>query len=399
MQGISPHSDLPRSSGSRRASATDLRIEPVSRSSQLADFIRVPIILYRDHPSFVAPINYEIRHRLNPRSNPYFDHADVQLWVAYRGSRPVGRISAQVDKLAIEHQHDLVGHMGFLDAVDEREVFAALTAQAERWLADNGMRRVMGPFNLSINDECGLLVDGFDSPPAIMLGFNLPYARERLAELGYRKAKDLLGHFFDPARPLSARAQQHIRRAQHLHRVRLRLGDVRRFREETLLMGEIFNDAWSQNWGFVPITRAEMIRLARDLRPLIKPELIHFVEIDGETAGMLVCLPDIYDAIGDLRGALLPFGWVKLLWRLKVRGVRSARVPLMGLRKRYHRTAVGFAAMAQMLEAARIEMVRSGFRRVDISWTLEDNLPMLHIFRAIGATRHKTYRIFEKQLI
>jgi hypothetical protein len=399
MQGISPHSDLPPSSRPRRASSTDLRVEPVSRSSQLADFIRVPITLYRDHPSFVAPINYEVRHRLNPRSNPYFDHADVQLWVAYRGSRPVGRISAQVDKLAIEHQRDLVGHMGFLDSVDEREVFAALTAQAERWLADKGMRRVMGPFSLSINDECGLLVDGFDSPTAIMLGFNLPYARERLAELGYRKAKDLLGHIFDPARPLSARAQQHIRRAQHLHRVRLRLGDVRRFREETLLMGEIFNDAWSSNWGFVPVTEEEMIRLARDLRPLIKPELVHFVEIDGEAAGMLVCLPDIYDAIGDLRGALLPFGWAKLLWRLKIRGVRSARVPLMGLRKRYHRTAVGFAAMAQMLEAARIEMVRSGFRRVDLSWTLEDNLPMLHVFKAIGATRHKTYRIFEKQLI
>jgi hypothetical protein len=399
MQGISPHSDLPPSLIPRRANSTDLRIEPVSRSSQLADFIRVPITLYRDHPSFVAPINYEVRHRLNPRSNPYFDHADVQLWVAYRGSRPVGRISAQVDKLAIEHQRDLVGHMGFLDSVDEREVFAALTAQAERWLADKGMRRVMGPFSLSINDECGLLVDGFDSPTAIMLGFNLPYARERLAELGYRKAKDLLGHIFDPARPLSARAQQHIRRAQHLHRVRLRLGDVRRFREETLLMGEIFNDAWSSNWGFVPVTEEEMIRLARDLRPLIKPELVHFVEIDGEAAGMLVCLPDIYDAIGDLRGALLPFGWAKLLWRLKIRGVRSARVPLMGLRKRYHRTAVGFAAMAQMLEAARIEMVRSGFRRVDLSWTLEDNLPMLHVFKAIGATRHKTYRIFEKQLI
>jgi GNAT superfamily N-acetyltransferase len=399
MQGIPRHSDLPPSSGPRRASPTDLRIEPVSRSSQLGDFIRVPIILYRDHPSFVAPINYEVRHRLNPRSNPYFDHADVQLWVAYRGSRPVGRISAQVDELVLEHQRDLVGHMGFLDAVDDQEVFAALTAQAERWLADKGMRRVMGPFNLSINEECGLLVDGFDSPTAFMLGFNLPYARERLAELGYRKAKDTLGHVFDPTRPLSPRAQQQIRRAQRLDRVRLRLGDVRRFREEALLMGEIFNDAWSRNWGFVPITDEEMIRLARDMRPLIKPELIHFVEIDGEAAGMLLCLPDIYDAIGDLRGALLPIGWVKLLWRLKVRGVRSARVPLMGLRKRYHRTAVGFAAMAQMLEAARIEMVRSGFRRVDLSWTLEDNLPMLHVFQAIGATRHKTYRIFEKQLI
>jgi GNAT superfamily N-acetyltransferase len=396
MHGPPRHSELPPSSGPRRAG---LRIEPVSRSSQLGDFIRVPIILYGDHPSFVAPINYEVRHRLNPRSNPYFDHADVQLWVAYRGSRPVGRISAQVDELVLEHQHDLVGHMGFLDAVDDREVFAALTAQAERWLADKGMRRVMGPFNLSINEECGLLVDGFDSSPAFMLGFNLPYARERLAELGYRKAKDILGHVFDPARPLSARAQQHIRHAQRLHRVRSRLGDMRRFREEVLLMGEIFNDAWSRNWGFVPITEKEMIRLARDLRPLIKPELIHFVEIDGEAAGVLVCLPDIYDAIGDLRGALLPIGWVKLLWRLKVRGVRSARVPLMGLRKRYHRTAVGFAAMAQMLEAARIEMVRSGFRRVDLSWTLEDNLPMLHVFHAIGATRHKTYRIFEKQLM
>jgi hypothetical protein len=399
MRGITHHSDLSLSSGPRLVSPTDLRIEPVSKSSRLADFIRVPIILYRNHPSFVAPLNSEIRHRLKRRSNPYFDHAEVQLWVAYRGSRPVGRISAQVEKVSLDHQRDLVGHMGFLDAVDDPEVFAALTTQAERWLADKGMRRVMGPFNLSINEECGLLIDGFDSPPAIMLGFNLPYAGERLAELGYRKAKDLLGHILDPARPLSARAQQHIRRGQHRQRVRLRLGDLQRFGEEGLLMREIFNDAWSRNWGFVPITEQEMLRLARDLRPLIRPELVHFVEIDGEAAGMLVCLPDIYDAIGDLQGALLPFGWLKLLWRMKVRGIRSARIPLMGLRRRYHRTPVGFAAMVQMLEVARIEMVKCGFRRVDLSWTLEDNLPMLHVFQAIGATRHKTYRIFEKQLI
>ena len=399
MRGITRHSDLPLGSGLRPISPAGLRIEPVSGSSQLADFIRIPIILYRDHPSFVAPLNYEIRHRLKPQSNPYFDHADVQLWVAYRGSRPVGRISAQIDKLSLDHQRDLVGHMGFLDAVDDPEVFAALTAQAERWLADKGMRRVMGPFNLSINEECGLLVDGFDSPTAIMLGFNLPYAGERLAELGYRKAKDLLGHIFDPARPLSARAQQHIRRAQHLQRISLRLGNLQRFGEEAFLMREIFNDAWSRNWGFVPITEQEMIRLARNLRLLIRPELVHFVEIDGEAAGMLVCLPNLYDAIGDLQGVLLPLGWLKLLWRMKVRGIRSVRVPLMGLRRRYHRTAVGFAAMVQMLEAARIEMVKCGFRRVDVSWTLEDNLPMLHVFQTIGATRHKTYRIFEKQLI
>ena len=398
MRGTTRHSDLPLSSRPRPVSPIDLRIEPVSRLAQLADFIRVPIILYRDHPSFVAPLNYEIRHGLKRRSNPYFDHAEVQLWVAYRGSRPVGRISAQVDKLSLDHQRDRVGHMGFLDAVDDPEVFAALTTQAERWLADRGMRRVRGPFSLSINEECGILIDGFDSPPALKLGFNLPYAGERLAELGYRKAKDLLGHIFDPARPLSTRAQQHIRRAQRLQRITSRLGNVKRFAEEALLMREIFNDGWSHNWGFVPITEQEMIRLGRDLRLLIKPELVHFVEIDGEAAGMLVCLPDLYDAIGDLQGELLPLGWLKLLWRLKVKGVRSARVPLMGLRRRYHRTAVGFAAMVQMLEAARIEMVKCGFERVDLSWTLEDNLPMLHVFQAIGATRHKTYRIFEKQL-
>jgi len=241
MRGITQHSDLPLPSGPRPISPAGLRIEPVSTSSQLADFIRVPMILYRGHPSFVAPLTYEIRHRLNPQSNPYFDHAEARLWVAYRGSRPVGRISAQVDKLYLEHQRDLVGHMGFLDAVDDPEVFAALAIQAERWLADKGMQRVMGPFNLSINDECGLLIDGFDAPTAIMLGFNLPYAGERLAQLGYRKAKDLLGHTFDPGRPLSARAQGDIRRAQHFRRVRLRLGDRQRFDEEALLMREIFN--------------------------------------------------------------------------------------------------------------------------------------------------------------
>jgi hypothetical protein len=373
------------------------RIEPVSTPSQLADFIRVPIILYRDQPNFVAPLNSEIRSRLNPRRNPYFEHAEVRLWVAYRGSQPVGRISAQVDTL--EQRRDSVGHMGFLDAIDDPEVFAALTSQAERWLIGKGMRRVTGPFNLSINQECGLLVDGFAAPPAIMTCYCLPYASERLAELDYHKSKDLLAHTFDPTNPLPRRAQEHIERARRFRHVRLRFGDPRRFDEEALLMREIFNDAWSRNWGFVPITEAEMTRLAHDLRPLIRRELIHFAEIDGETACMLVCLPDIYDAIGDLQGALMPFGWLKLLWRMKVTGLRSARVPLMGLRRRYQHTAVGLATVVQMLEASRIEMARCGFRRVELSWTLEDNRSMLRILEEIGAVPYKIYRIFEKQLV
>ena len=376
-----------------------LRIEPVSRPSQLADFIRVPIILYRDQPNFIAPLNAEVRLRLSPRHNPYFDHAEVRLWVAYRDSQPVGRISAQVDALRLEQHRDSVGHMGFLDAIDDREVFAALTAQAERWLMSKGMRRVTGPFNLSINQECGLLVDGFDAPPAIMTGYSLSYASKRLAELGYRKAKDLLAHTFDLASPLPPRAQEHIKWAKRFRRVRLRLGDPRRFDEEALLMREIFNDAWSRNWGFVSLTEAEMTSLAHDLRPLIRRELIHFAEIDGETACMLVCLPNLYDAMGDLQGALVPFGWLKLLWRMKVTGLKSARIPLMGLRRRYHHTAVGFATMVQTLDAARIEMVRCGFRRVDLSWTLEDNRSMLHILEEVGAVPYKVYRIFEKQLV
>ena len=146
------------------------------------------------------------------------------------------------------------------------------------------------------------------------------------------------------------------------------------------------------------MTEAEMTGLANDVRPLLRPELVHFAEIDGQTACMILCLPDIYEAIGDLEGGLMPFGWLKLLWRLKVTGVKSARIPLMGLRRCYWRTTVGFAAVVQMLEAARIEMARCGFRRVDFSWTLEDNTPMLHVFKTIGAVRHKTFRIFEKQL-
>jgi hypothetical protein len=376
-----------------------LSIEPVSRPSQLADFIRIPIILYRDQPNFVAPLNSEIRSRLNLRRNPYFDHAEVQLWVAYRGSQPIGRISAQVDTLDLEQRRDSVGHMGFLDAIDDPEVFAALMEQAERWLMGKGMRRVRGPFNLSINQECGLLVDGFAAPPAIMTGYSPPYASKRFAELGYHKAKDLFAHTFDPTSPLPRRAQEHIERAKRFRHVRLRFGDPRRFDEEAVLMREIFNDAWSRNWGFVPITEAEMTRLAHDLRILIRRELIHFAEIDGETACMLVCLPDIYDAIGDLQGALVPFGWLKVLWRMKVTGLKSARVPLMGLRRRYQHTAVGLATMVQMLEAARIEMARCGFRRVELSWILEDNRSMLRILEEIGAVPYKVYRIFEKQLV
>ncbi len=383
---------------SRGAAGVALRVAPVEDRAGLDRFIRLPMSLYREDPNWVAPLLIERRDHLNPAKNPFFDEAEVCFWLAWRGELCVGRISAQVNRAHLRQHHDETGHFGFLEAEDDPEVFAALLTTAGDWLRDRGMRRMTGPFSLSINDESGLLVEGFDSPPSMMMGHAHPYYAEHLAAQGFVKAMDLLCYHCDQTATMPASVADFIEKAKRTEGLRVRPMKMARYDEELRGLIDIFNDAWSENWGFVPLSAAEIKHLAKNLRPLVRPEFVAIAELAGEPVAMAVSLPNLNEAIADLEGRLLPFGWVKLLWRLKVRSTKSIRVPLMGVRKRYQGGAMGAALALSVIDAINRYHRDHGVESAELSWILETNLPMRRMIETLGGKAYKTYRIYERSL-
>ncbi|MGK2905725.1 MAG: N-acetyltransferase [Desulfuromonadales bacterium] len=370
-----------------------LRIVPIAGRQLIDRFIKVPWSLYRDDPCWVPPLIVERRWHLSAK-NPYFEHADFQAWIACRGERDVGRISAQVDRLHIQRYHDATGFFGLLESEDDADTFRALFEVAEEWLRQKGMRRIRGPFSLSINDECGLLVEGFDSPPPIMLGHALPYYQLRVEEQGYCKEQDLLAYRAHPDIPPPQHLEALVRRAGARIKVRAMRRD--HFSEDLEIIRDIFEDAWSENWGFIPFTPAEFTELGKNLKFLVNIESVRIAEVDGEPSAMIVMFPNINEIIMDLNGRLLPFGWLKLLWRLKVVGVKSARIPLMGVRRRYHGSRMG-ATLAMMVISPLHERARKlGIKKVDMSWILEQNQGIRNIIETVGSDLYKRYRIYQK---
>ena len=372
-----------------------LAIKPVTGCYLQRRFIKVPWNIYQDDPAWVPPLIMDMNHQLDPR-NPYFSHARVQSWIAYRGTKAVGRISAQIDRLHLEHHHEQCGFFGLLEAEDQQETFAALLNTAQTWLQERGMKSIMGPFNLSINHECGLLTSGFDTPPYIMMGHAKPYYSHRITEQGYTPAKELLAYMikanFTPPRAMLAitkRVKNHIQ---------IRPLDRTRFDEELQTIGDIFNDAWSNNWGFIPLTKAELEAMGRDLKLLVNKQFIQIAEVDGKPAAMIIVLPNINEIITDLNGHLLPLGWMKLLWRLKVKHPKTARVALMGIRKQYQHQLIGAALAFMVIDAARYQVMKKGVTDVEMSWILEDNLEMRKILETMGSRISKRYTIYRKEI-
>lgn len=376
----------------------DLQVIPVRTPDELKRFIALPARLNAKDPNWITPLNLERTEALSPKTNPFFAHAEVQLFLATRGGRDVGRISAQIDHLTPQPTPGrLDGHFGMIAAEDDAAVFQILFRTAEDWLRARGRTHAVGPFNLSINEEVGLLVEGFDTPPMILMGHDPAYAGRRVEEQGYAKARDVFAYAADETGDIPEIAQRRVKRGLPSGVV-LRELDMKRYDEEVRTLTDILNDAWKDNWGFTPTTEAETRQLAKALKPLIDKRLTWFAEIDGEPAGFLVFLPNINEAIADLNGKLLPFGWAKLLWRLKVKRVKSARIPLMGVKRKFATTQRGRMLPFWMMKAGRDAAIGLGYNRFEISWVLEDNTAMCHIAENVGGTHYKTYRIYEKAL-
>jgi hypothetical protein len=372
-----------------------LQVVKVERKSDLNEFIHLPWSLYKDDPNWIPPLILERRMQLSPK-NPYFEHAKFCSWITYRNGKPVGRISAQIDRLHIDRYQDATGFFGMLEAEDDSLTFRALLSTAESWLRDQGMQQISGPFNLSINQELGLLVDGFDTPPSMMMGHARPYYADRIEKDGYQKEKDLLAYIINTDSKMTAAAKRITARAKdRIHIRRLQKSD---FVNELEIIRDIFNDAWSQNWGFIPWTEAEFEHLGKDLKMLADEELVKIAEADGKPAAFMIVLPNINEVIRDLNGRLLPFGWLKMLWRLKVKYPKSARIPLMGVRSQYHNSLMGAALAFGIFADVQQQVLKRGIKEIELSWILEDNMRMRNIIESNSGRVYKTYRIYSKKL-
>ncbi len=377
--------------------ASDIQIVPVSTPAELDRFVALPMRLNANDPNYIAPLIMERKEALKPKTNPFFAHAEVQLFLAVRDGRDVGRISAQIDALAPQEPDRKTGHFGLIAAEDDAAVFAALFAASEGWLKARGCQRALGPMNLSINEEVGLLVDGHDTPPMIMMGHDPRYTAGGVEAQGYAKVKDVYAYDCPVTLDLPPAVLRRVKRDLPAGVV-LRQIDMKRYDEEVDTLTRILNDAWSGNWGFTATTEAETRQLAKAMKPVVEPKMAWFAEIDSEVAGFVIFLPNVNEAIADLKGKLLPFGWAKLLWRLKVKGLKTVRVPLMGVRRKFAADRRGQLLPFLLIDRAATQARKLGYERGELSWILDDNTPMRAICERVGSKIYKTYRIYEKAI-
>lgn len=373
---------------------TNLR--PVATRRDLDAFLNVPRAIYRDDPAWVPPLLFDKRQQLSPK-HPFFRHAQWQGWIAWEGDAPVGRISAQVDRLNDGQGRPTLGYFGMFEALNDAEVVRDLFKTAEDWLRARGMERVVGPFNLGINQEVGLLVEGFATQPFFMMGHARPYYDVLVQRAGYTKAKDLLA--YEVAPDFEAPAVMNAMQRRLGTRMTIRPIELKRRDAELETLRDIFNDAWAENWNFVPFTEEEFRTIGREMLLLIGPEFIQIAIVDGEPAAFIVMLPNLNPAIAEIDGKLLPFGWAKLLWRVKAQFPTTTRVPLMGVRRRFHHTRLGPALAFGVIDAVRHAATARGVTSVEMSWILEDNAGMRNIIETIGGVVTKRYRMYEKALV
>lgn len=378
-------------------------VRPVTSKADINAFVELAYRLNGDDPNWVAPLRDEVKATISPAKNGWFSHAEAQLFLAERDGKPVGRISAHIDRLALEMPPEQgfgpgTGFWGFFDAEDE-ETAAALIAEAEAWLRDKGMTRALGPVSLSIWEEPGLLVKGHDHSPTVLMGHHPPRYQGWIEALGYAPAKKLVTYELDITQQFPPLVQRIVAAGEKNARIRIRNVDKSRFDQEAAVILAILNDAWSDNWGFVPLTQPEIDDVGKKLKPLVFEDLIMIAELDGEPVAFMITLPDLNEPLKPLKGSLLPFGWAKLLLWLRKPRARTMRVPLMGVVKRLQSTRMASQLAFMMIEYIRRAAVpHYGASRGEIGWILEDNQGMVAIADTIESRINREYVIYRKPI-
>ncbi|MHC4479357.1 MAG: N-acetyltransferase [Planctomycetota bacterium] len=367
-------------------------VQQVSSRRDMRRFIRFPLRLYAGDPLFVPHLISE-RRRFFSRRNPIFESTDVSYFLACDGAGSVvGRVTAHVNHRHNEYVGERAGFFGFLESVEDLSVAEALMGAVENRLRRRGMRAVRGPFNFSTNEECGLLARGFDLPPVIMMPYTKRYYLDFMSRLGYAKARDLLAYYYDSGGSIPGYMSRFSRRAESRSGVNVRRVDMRNFEADVRAAFSVYNSAWADNWGFVPMTDAQFRYLARELRPIIDPALALIAEVDGRPVGFSLGLPDYNPVLRRMKGRLFPLGIVHFL--LGRRRIDAARIITLGVVPEHRKKGIEILLTHRTFQNG----LARGYWRGEFSWVLEENVLLRRMLERFGAEHRKTYRIFEKGL-
>lgn len=374
-----------------------------SAKKEKKQFIELAYTLNANDPYWVAPLRMDIAELLNPNKNPFFKHAEVQLFLAKKGDEIIGRISAHIDHLALAQPIEQgmgpgTGNWGMLEAAD-KETADALIKAAENWLRNKGMHRVLAPLSLSIWDEPGILTKGQDHSPMVMMGHHPIEYSQWIAANDYHAVKDLVTYDLDISGGFPPIVDKIVKSGERNSKINIRKVNKKNFAQEAAIILGILNDAWSQNWGFVPLSDDEIAYVGKKLKPIVFEDLIMITEYEGRPIAFMIVLPDLNEALKGLNGSLLPFGWAKLLNWLRKPQVRSLRVPLMGVLKEYKSTRLASQVAFMMIEyIRRVAVPHFKASRAEIGWILDDNQGMNAIATAIESKVNRIYTLYEKNL-
>jgi hypothetical protein len=374
-----------------------VEVVPVQTKQEREQFLRLPWQLYRDDPAWVPNLLLLQRDVIDENKNPFFDDGEAQLYLALKDGAVVGRISAHVDHAHNRQNGEHTAFFGFFESTDDAEVAAALFGAAETWARDHGFDCLRGPFSFSIAEEVGILVEGFETPPMIAMTHAPPYYGPLIEANGYTKAQDLLAYRWQITEP-PARMMEAVEKTRAAGGLRVRKASRLHLNRDVSILLDIYNDAWRDNWGYVPVSPRQAKKLAFDLLPIVDPNVALIAEIDGEPAGMIVGLPNLYETIRDFNGFLNPVSAVKLFWRLKIRGPETGRIMLFGIKQKFQRrrelAGLPFLLLYELYRGS----LKSRYKWCEESWILESNRRMTTILPYWGAEPYKRYRIYEKSL-
>jgi len=366
-----------------------VEIIEVRDKPSLGQFIDLPYRIYRHHPYWVPPLRMAQKELLNTQKHPFYAHADMQCFLARRGGQVCGRVAAIVDRNFNEFQKEEAGFFGFFESTDDVEVAGAVMEAARKWLLERGAKSIRGPMNPSTNYECGMLVEGFDSSPNVMMPYNSPSYPRMLEAVGLRKCKDLLAYWSTPSEVNGSKVERVARRAGGSRGMAIRCIRMKQFAEEVETLWKLYNATWAHNWGFVPMTREEFLHEAAEMKQILKPELVLVGEVQGRAVGFALALPNINLALKHAGGKLFPLGVFKILYHQRL--IKELRVVALGVVDEYRTAGVAAGFYAALIRNAR----QLGFGLSEMSWILEDNVLMNRSLEAMGAKKYKTYRIYE----
>ncbi len=370
--------------------------KPVTNEVEKNLFIKLPVTIYKGDKNWVQPLNFDVKKNLDTAKNPFFTHSKIKLWIAYKDGIPAGRIAAIVNENHNKTYNDKTGFFGYFECINDVEVAKVLFEEAGNWLKENGMDNMRGPVNLSTNDEVGLLVEGFDVPPVILMLYNPKYYEQLLTANGFVKVKDLFAYIVRDNILSDNKVMDKLRRISDMvlkrEKIEIQTLNMNDFTNELAKVKEVYNNAWQHNWGFVPLTDSEMDFVAESLKPIVDKDLVYFAMYEGKPIGFSLAIPDMNQIIIKMNGKLFPFGFLKLLFNRKK--INTIRLITLGVIPKFQKRGIEAVFIKSTIDVASSK----GYTAAEISWILEDNIPMVQTAINLGAEKYKTYRLFDKAL-